>query len=264
MSRARRRQMRPREKGQVRPGAPFRVRVEQVIGARIVLIHAALHQPHPEHAGVEIEILLGWPGNRGDVVESGYGVHLKSSCSRFDTLMRLIDPRSRTREPASCMIDAPSGRDSQRQFRPTIRPRSARRPGGPRAERVMLGRCGTAPELQVRAPAPVTRPALFSCTARSRFFHGMSRDGFCGGGYPMASRPKVTQQKRARERARQERQQEKLRRRDEAKLRRANTPTAAERRRSRHRWHRPRATAEPVGRRRSCWMTRKTRWIRRG
>ena len=43
----------------------------------------------------------------------------------------------------------------------------------------------------------------------------------------MASRPKVTQQKRARERARQERQQEKLRRRDEAKVRRANTPSAA-------------------------------------
>lgn len=43
----------------------------------------------------------------------------------------------------------------------------------------------------------------------------------------MASRPKVTQQKRARERARQERQQEKLRRRDEAKVRRANTPASA-------------------------------------
>ena len=43
----------------------------------------------------------------------------------------------------------------------------------------------------------------------------------------MASRPKVTQQKRARERARQERQQEKLRRRDEAKSRRANTPNGA-------------------------------------
>ena len=43
----------------------------------------------------------------------------------------------------------------------------------------------------------------------------------------MASRPKVTQQKRARERARQERQQEKLRRRDEAKTRRANAPLAA-------------------------------------
>lgn len=43
----------------------------------------------------------------------------------------------------------------------------------------------------------------------------------------MASRPKVTQQKRARERARQERQQEKLRRRDEAKMRKANTPNVA-------------------------------------
>jgi hypothetical protein len=43
----------------------------------------------------------------------------------------------------------------------------------------------------------------------------------------MASRPKVTQQKRARERARQERQQEKLRRRDEAKERRANAPATA-------------------------------------
>ena len=40
----------------------------------------------------------------------------------------------------------------------------------------------------------------------------------------MASRPKVTQQKRARERARQERQQEKVRRREENKVRRANTP----------------------------------------
>ena len=43
----------------------------------------------------------------------------------------------------------------------------------------------------------------------------------------MASRPKVTQQKRARERARQERQQEKVRRREENKVRRANTPGAA-------------------------------------
>ena len=42
----------------------------------------------------------------------------------------------------------------------------------------------------------------------------------------MASRPKVTQQKRARERARQERQQEKIRRREENKVRRANTPGA--------------------------------------
>ena len=44
----------------------------------------------------------------------------------------------------------------------------------------------------------------------------------------MASRPKVTQQKRARERARQERQQEKLRRRDEAKARRSNTSSTSD------------------------------------
>ena len=40
----------------------------------------------------------------------------------------------------------------------------------------------------------------------------------------MSNRPKVTQQKRARERARQERQQEKARRREEAKIRKANMP----------------------------------------
>jgi len=40
----------------------------------------------------------------------------------------------------------------------------------------------------------------------------------------MANRTKVTQQKRARERAKQERQQEKNRRREEAKTRKANEP----------------------------------------
>jgi hypothetical protein len=41
----------------------------------------------------------------------------------------------------------------------------------------------------------------------------------------MANRTKVTQQKRARERARQERQQEKTRRREAAKIRKANEPS---------------------------------------
>jgi hypothetical protein len=40
----------------------------------------------------------------------------------------------------------------------------------------------------------------------------------------MANRTKVTQQKRARERAKQERQVEKTRRREEAKTRKANEP----------------------------------------
>jgi hypothetical protein len=43
----------------------------------------------------------------------------------------------------------------------------------------------------------------------------------------MANRTKVTQQKRARERAKQERQQEKTRRREEAKTRKANEPQQA-------------------------------------
>jgi hypothetical protein len=43
----------------------------------------------------------------------------------------------------------------------------------------------------------------------------------------MANRTKVTQQKRARERAKQERQQEKTRRREEAKVRKASMPRTA-------------------------------------
>jgi hypothetical protein len=43
----------------------------------------------------------------------------------------------------------------------------------------------------------------------------------------MANRTKVTQQKRARERAKQERQQEKTRRREEVKTRKANEPHQA-------------------------------------
>ena len=41
----------------------------------------------------------------------------------------------------------------------------------------------------------------------------------------MANRTKVTQQKRARERAKQERMQEKTRRREEVKVRKANEPS---------------------------------------
>ena len=44
----------------------------------------------------------------------------------------------------------------------------------------------------------------------------------------MANRTKVTQQKRARERAKQERQQEKTRRREEAKSRKTTSPQAAD------------------------------------
>ena len=55
---ARRRQLRPRKEGQVRARVPLGVGVEEVIGAGVVLVDALLHQPHAEHAGVEVQVLL--------------------------------------------------------------------------------------------------------------------------------------------------------------------------------------------------------------
>ena len=47
----------------------FRVGVEEVVGARIVLVDAPLDEPHAEHAGVEVEVLLRRSGDRGDVMQ---------------------------------------------------------------------------------------------------------------------------------------------------------------------------------------------------
>jgi hypothetical protein len=52
---------------------------EQVIGTRLVLVHALLDQPHAEHPGVEIEILLRGTGDGGDVMEAGGRGHGISS-----------------------------------------------------------------------------------------------------------------------------------------------------------------------------------------
>ena len=54
---------------------PFGIGVEKMISARIVLVDALFDEPHPEDAGVEIEILLSRPGDGGDVMESGNGLH---------------------------------------------------------------------------------------------------------------------------------------------------------------------------------------------
>src|SRR6266446_6969759 len=67
--------LRPGEKSQVGAGMAFRIRVEKMIGAGIILIHTFLHQPHPEHARVEIEILLRRSGDRRDVMKSANIVH---------------------------------------------------------------------------------------------------------------------------------------------------------------------------------------------
>ena len=76
---ARRRHLRPGEERQVGARPAFGVRIEQVVGARVVLIDAALDEPHAENAGIEVEVLLRRAGDRGDVmkaVDSGFIFHL--------------------------------------------------------------------------------------------------------------------------------------------------------------------------------------------
>ena len=82
----RRRHLRPREKRQIRPGPPLRVRIEEVIGPGVVLIDALLHEPHAEHARVEIEVLLRGSGDGGDVMESVDAFVMRAA--RISTLCR--------------------------------------------------------------------------------------------------------------------------------------------------------------------------------
>jgi hypothetical protein len=56
----------------------FRVGVEKVVGAGIILVHAALDEAHPEHAGIEIEVLLRRAGDGGDMMKSSDGLHRAS------------------------------------------------------------------------------------------------------------------------------------------------------------------------------------------
>ena len=46
-----------------------------MISAGIILVHAFFHEAQAEHAGIEIEILLGRPGNRRHVMEAFDFVH---------------------------------------------------------------------------------------------------------------------------------------------------------------------------------------------
>jgi hypothetical protein len=51
------------------------VGVEEVIRPRVVLVDAALDQPHAKDAGVEVEILLRRAGDGRDVVEAVDAAH---------------------------------------------------------------------------------------------------------------------------------------------------------------------------------------------
>src|SRR2546422_10999280 len=52
------RQFRPWEKSQVGSGMTFRIRIEKVVRPGIILVHAFLHETHPEHARIKIQVLL--------------------------------------------------------------------------------------------------------------------------------------------------------------------------------------------------------------
>ena len=60
----------PREKREDRPGRTGIVAVIEMIGAGIVLVDGLFDEALPEHAGVEIHVLAGIGGDRGDVMEA--------------------------------------------------------------------------------------------------------------------------------------------------------------------------------------------------
>ena len=84
-----RREVRPTGKN-VRsvPGLSFRVGIEQVIGAGIVLVDALLDEPHAEHAGVEVEVLLRRSGDGRDVMQAVDALHELFSWLRLRPRLR--------------------------------------------------------------------------------------------------------------------------------------------------------------------------------
>ena len=64
------RQARVLEEREVRARVPGLVGVEEVVDGRVVLVDRLLHEPEAERAGVEVDVLLGVGGDRGDVVDA--------------------------------------------------------------------------------------------------------------------------------------------------------------------------------------------------
>ena len=58
------------EEGDVRAGRALLVRVEEVVDGRVVLVDRLLHEPQPEHAGVEVDVRRGVAGDAGHVVDA--------------------------------------------------------------------------------------------------------------------------------------------------------------------------------------------------
>ena len=58
------------EPGEDRPGRPALVAEVEVVGVRLVEVDRLLHEPQPEHVGVERDVLGGVGGDHRDVVET--------------------------------------------------------------------------------------------------------------------------------------------------------------------------------------------------
>ncbi len=69
----------PREERQIGAGVALGVRVEEVERAGIVLVDAALDEAHAEDAGVEVEVLLGRPGDRRHVMQTVDRAHTRQA-----------------------------------------------------------------------------------------------------------------------------------------------------------------------------------------
>ena len=78
------------------PGMAFRVGIEEVIRARVVLIDALLDQSHPEDAAVEVEVLLRGPGDGGDVVQAVDGSHVRDFRSGQGSRLKAQGSRPRS------------------------------------------------------------------------------------------------------------------------------------------------------------------------
>jgi hypothetical protein len=51
------------------------VRIEKVIRAWVILVNALLHETHPEHAGVEVEVFLSRSADSRDVMQPLDALH---------------------------------------------------------------------------------------------------------------------------------------------------------------------------------------------
>jgi hypothetical protein len=61
---------RPVKECEVRAWAPFPIRVEEVIGADVILVYRPLHQSHAERLGIEAMVLPDCGGNRRQMVNA--------------------------------------------------------------------------------------------------------------------------------------------------------------------------------------------------